>query len=83
MGNDSASRCVACRDPVSADEIGLTKKLINRGTKEFYCFRCLSEHFRISEENLREMIIRFRKQGCTLFSPWVEDDNQNHTEVKS
>lgn len=81
MENDAVSRCVACGAPVTADEIGLTKKLINRGTTEFYCIRCLSGRFRVREENLREMIIRFRKQGCTLFSPWIEDEEQNREEA--
>jgi hypothetical protein len=27
----------------------------------------------LKPETLRDMITLFRKQGCTLFSPWVGD----------
>ena len=45
----------------------MTRKMINRGAKEFFCLRCLSEHFRIDEDILRQKIAEFRAMGCTLF----------------
>ena len=60
-------RCTKCGAPLSRDEIGLHRKIVNRGATEFCCIRCLSDHFKVSEAELREMIERFREAGCTLF----------------
>ena len=60
-------KCVRCGTPVTKDEAALTRKLINRGTKEFFCLACLAEHFQVSEEALRQKICEFREMGCTLF----------------
>ena len=58
---------VRCHAPLTNDEIGLTKKLINRGTTEFLCYECLANHFRVTVELLREKVEQFREMGCTLF----------------
>jgi Mg2+/citrate symporter len=59
--------CMRCASPLSYDEIGLYKKLINRASKSFLCIKCLALELNVSEENLRARIELFRKQGCTLF----------------
>ena len=59
--------CIQCGAPLTADEIGLTKKLINRGATSFYCIHCLAKEFSVSETLLREKIEQFRAMGCTLF----------------
>ena len=59
--------CAQCGRPVSKDEIGLTKKLVNRGCESFLCLRCLAERFGVSETLLEEKIVQFRRMGCTLF----------------
>ena len=61
------SRCRKCGRELESDEIGLTKKLINRGSTEFYCITCLAEMFECSEELLRNKIEYFRRSGCSLF----------------
>jgi hypothetical protein len=61
--------CIRCGRPLEPDEIGLTKKLINRGAVQFYCLSCLSRRFDVPEEALREKIREFREMGCTLFLP--------------
>ncbi len=60
-------KCISCGHELTHDEIGLTKKLINRGATQYYCLNCLSEKFRCSTELLEKKIEQFRKQGCTLF----------------
>lgn len=60
------SKCLV--NPVSNDEAGLTKKLVNRGTEKFYCYECLSKHFSIPQDELKAMVERFRDAGCTLFA---------------
>ena len=59
--------CVRCGRPLEADEIALTKKLVNRGASRFCCLSCLAAHFDVPEEALRKKIAEFREMGCTLF----------------
>lgn len=59
--------CSQCGRPLVPDEIGLTKKMINRGMDHYFCLSCLARHFDVSEEMLRQKIIEFREMGCTLF----------------
>ena len=56
-----------CGKPVSHDEIGLTKKLINRGTTDYLCLSCLASRLRVKEKDLLELAESFRKAGCSLF----------------
>jgi len=59
--------CITCGRELTLDEIGLSKKLINRGATEFKCVACLSVYYQVSEQRLRELIAQYRAQGCTLF----------------
>ena len=59
--------CRQCGRDVTKDEIGLTKKLINRGATEFLCLDCLARQFSVDPALLREKITQFRAMGCTLF----------------
>lgn len=59
--------CKQCGKPLTRDEIGLHKKMINRGAKEYFCLECLAAYFGASTEQLKEKIEQFRKDGCTLF----------------
>ena len=62
-------KCVRCGAFLSKDETALTRKLINRGTTEFFCLSCLANHFQLSEDILRKKIDEFKAMGCTLFNP--------------
>ena len=59
--------CVVCGRPVTRDEIAVTKKLINRGTTQYYCVSCLAAYFEVRPEDIQERIHYFRQTGCTLF----------------
>ncbi|MBQ8954308.1 MAG: hypothetical protein IJ048_09340 [Clostridia bacterium] len=59
--------CARCGRPISRDEAGLTRKLINRAAEDLYCFDCLGGLFHISRDKLQEMADAFRAAGCTLF----------------
>ena len=63
------SGCMKCGRPLSGDEIGLHKKMINRGSTEFMCITCLAGFFHCEEDLLRKKIEQFRQQGCMLFAP--------------
>ena len=59
--------CLRCGQPVTKDEIGLTKKLINRGTTQWLCYACMSRHFDVTVDVLRRKVEEFREMGCLLF----------------
>ncbi len=61
------SNCKKCGKELSGNDIGLTKKLINRGSTEFLCINCIAEKFDCSKELLEEKITQFKESGCTLF----------------
>lgn len=64
--------CVRCGAEVTRDEVGLTKKLINRGATEYLCYPCMAAHFRVSVDLLKEKVEHFREMGCMLFEPRVQ-----------
>lgn len=61
------SICYVCGKDISKNEVGLTKKLINKNAKDFYCLSCLAEHLEVTEEELKDKIEEFKDEGCTLF----------------
>ena len=61
-------KCYVCgKSPLNKDEIGITKKLIDKKTTNFYCLACLAEYFEVDEEELIAKIEEFKNEGCTLF----------------
>ncbi|MBO4278172.1 MAG: hypothetical protein J5925_07235 [Clostridia bacterium] len=64
--------CAECGRALTQDEIGATKKLINRAAEEYYCLPCLAKKFRVDERTLRGKIEYWRGIGCTLFPPKEE-----------
>lgn len=61
-------KCYVCgKTPLTKDEIGITKKLIDKKTVNFYCLPCLAEYFEVEEEELVAKIEEFKNEGCTLF----------------
>lgn len=62
------SACYVCgKERLSKNEIGLSKKLIHKDTKQFFCLKCLSEQLEVNEEELLDKIHVFKDEGCTLF----------------
>ena len=60
--------CYVCgKESLSKDEIGLTKKLIDKKTMNFYCIDCLAEYLEVTTEELLDKIEEFKEEGCTLF----------------
>ena len=60
--------CSVCgKEHLSKNEIGLTKKLLDRNAKRFYCLDCLAEYLEVDTEFLLEKVEEFKLQGCTLF----------------
>ncbi len=62
-------KCYVCgKTPLSKNEIGLSKKLIDKKTSRFYCIDCLAEYLEVTTEELLDKIEEFKDEGCTLFN---------------
>ena len=61
--------CICCGAHLTRNDIGATKKLVNRGAEEFLCIPCLAKKFKVTEERMWQKIEEFRDWGCTLFPP--------------
>ena len=60
--------CFVCgKENLSKNEIGLTKKLLDKNTQQYYCLDCLAEYLEIDTDFLIEKVEEFKEQGCTLF----------------
>ena len=59
--------CIKCGAELKNVEIGLTKKMVNRGIKEYMCLKCLSEFTGVSKQELLDKAAHFKKMGCILF----------------
>lgn len=76
--------CASCGRPLTGDETGLSRKLINRGTTVCYCLPCLAGMFHTEVPRLLELIEQFRNAGCTLFpenGSKGEDEIMLHTKT--
>ncbi len=62
------SHCRLCGRSLLPVEISLTLKLLDKAATRYYCKRCLAEKTNLSEEELDELVLLFRRQGCTLFT---------------
>ena len=68
MHNMDEKKCYVCgKEHLSKDEIGLTKKLIDKKSTIFYCIPCLAEQLEVTEEELQAKIQEFKDEGCILF----------------
>ena len=61
--------CRTCGRGLTADEIGIYKRMVNRGATDFLCASCLADYFKIDESLVYDKIEHFRAMGCTLFEP--------------
>ncbi len=69
MINDKKKICYVCgKKPLNKDEIGLTKKLIDKESPVFYCLPCLADYLEVTPEELMAKIEDFKEAGCTLFN---------------
>lgn len=68
MARNQEKACYVCgKSPLTKDEIGLTQKLLDRNTKQFYCLDCLAEYLEVTTEELNDKLEEFKDEGCTLF----------------
>lgn len=61
-------KCYVCgKAPLTKNEIGLTKKIIDKNARTFFCLPCLAEYLEVTEEELLAKIEDFKEEGCALF----------------
>ena len=61
-------KCYVCgKSPLTKDEIGINKKIIDPKSTQFYCLSCLAEFLEVTEEELLAKIEEFKAEGCKLF----------------
>ncbi len=61
------ANCYKCERELTADEIGLYRKTVDRFAESYLCIDCLATHFDTTSESLLEMVKRLRATGCMLF----------------
>lgn len=60
--------CYVCgKSNLTKNEMGLTKKLIDKKSIHFYCIDCLADYLEVTTEELLDKIEEFKEEGCTLF----------------
>lgn len=60
--------CYICgKINLSKNEIGLTKKLLDLHSKNFYCLACLAESLEVDLDFLLVRVEEFKQEGCILF----------------
>ena len=64
---EKSVKCKMCEDEVDKTAIGLTKKLLGKESKRYYCLDCLSAYLDVTVEDLLAKAEEFREEGCTLF----------------
>ena len=65
---EKSCSCKICfKENLSKDEIGATRKLIDKNTKEFFCINCLADFLDCTVDELLDKIEEFKDEGCTLF----------------
>ena len=64
---ESISCCVCGKNNLTKNEIGLSKKLIGKNTKKYFCLDCLADYLEVTVEELLAKIEEFKSEGCTLF----------------
>ena len=59
--------CIKCGKGLKKVDIGLHKKMINRGAEHWMCVDCLGAHLGVAREERLKKAEEFKKMGCTLF----------------
>lgn len=70
MKDRTEKKCRYCEISLERNAIGLNKKLFEREAKRnlYMCLPCMADYLECSEEDLREKMEEFKREGCKLFS---------------
>ncbi len=68
MSRRKQINCAYCnKEKLTKNEIGLNKKFIHPQIERMMCLTCVAEYLETTENELKEMIERFKREGCSLF----------------
>ena len=60
--------CAACeKSPLTKNEIGINKKLLDAQSESFYCIDCLANFLDVEPQDILDKIEDFKHEGCKLF----------------
>ena len=62
----ACSKCKQCGRILTKDEIGLHKKLYNRGASSYFCIDCSSQYLEVPVPLLQKKIEEFKAMDCRL-----------------
>ena len=61
-------RCVSCEKyPLTRNQVGINKKLLDTKSKDFYCLDCLAFYLEVEVQDILDKIKEFKEEGCKLF----------------
>jgi hypothetical protein len=60
-------KCKLCERELDKIAIGLSKKLLGKNSKCFYCLDCLADYLDVTVEDLLDKVEEFKEEGCTMF----------------
>ena len=62
-------KCYVCgKKPLTKNEVGLNKKILDKKPKVYYCLSCLADYLEVTQDELLAKIEEFKSAGCILFS---------------
>ena len=61
------AQCFQCGGQLTADEIAVYRKMVNREADKFLCKACLARYFDVPVEKIDQKIQQFKRIGCLLF----------------
>lgn len=68
MSQTKQTNCFYCNEEqLSRSVVGLNKKLVHRQTTKIMCLSCLATYCETTEDELRDLVDEFKRQGCALF----------------
>lgn len=68
MSGGKQINCAYCdKENLSKNYIGLNKKLIHQQVERMMCLTCMAAYLETTEDELKEMVEGFKRQGCELF----------------
>ena len=64
----NAALCFSCGKKLTGDDVGMYKRAVDRGAKEFLCLDCLAKKYKTTREYFEEKIKFLKANNCALFN---------------
>ena len=70
------SGCAGCGCALTGDDVGATRKFVDRNATEMFCVACLAEKLKCTEPFLRERIAFLKNNNCSFFPKEPEEQKK-------